>query len=152
MTIQAILNLYEMGFDKVYYLYATRFSSYYTPGVKDLLNQVGIDYQSLVPSNDSLAFILLRSVYETIQQPEAGPILMHCWNGWHMSGLASAYALMQFCDFSPTQAWDYWRKNTDGHDQGFTKVKSRILNFKPEPGLLINERQKEEYCPCRMTQ
>lgn len=149
MTFQAILNLYEMGFDKVYYLYASRFSTQYPEPVRNLLTEVGIEYQSLVPTNDSLANLLLQSIYQTIESPEAGPILVHCWNGWHMSGLISAYALMQFCDFTGAQAWEYWRKNTDGHDEGFHKVKSRILNYKPDPSMLLTERQKAEYCPCR---
>ena len=149
MTFQGVLNLYELGFDKVFYLYSNRFSTLYPEPVQGLLNQVGIEYRSLVPSNDSIANILLKSIYQTIASPEAGPILIHCWNGWHMSGLASAYALMQFCDFSGPEAWEYWRKNTDGHDSGFSKIKTKILNFKQEPSMLLTERQKAEYCPCR---
>ncbi|MBM3431799.1 MAG: hypothetical protein FJX92_02185 [Bacteroidetes bacterium] len=149
MTFQGLLNLYERGFDKVYYLYASRFSTQYPEPLLDLLDQVGIEYRSIVPTNDSIARLLLRSIYQTIESPEAGPILIHCWNGWHMSGLVSAYALMQFCAFSGPQAWEYWRKNTDGNDNGFGKLKSRILNFTPDPALQLSERQKTEYCPCK---
>jgi hypothetical protein len=149
MTFQGVLNLYEMGFDKVYYLYASRFNTQYPESVQQLLSQIGIEYKSIVPGNDSLANVLLRSVYQTIQSPEAGPVLVHCWNGWHMSGLISAYALMQFCDFTGKQAWEYWRKNTDGNDKGFDKVKNRILSFKPDPAMLLSDREKSEFCPCQ---
>lgn len=149
MTFQGVLNLYELGFDKVYYLYSNRYGTQYPSDVQALLNQIGIEYKSIVPVNDSLANILMRSIYQTIESPESGPILVHCWNGWHMSGLVSAYALRQFCNFSGEEAWAYWRKNTDGNDKGFSKVRSRILNFIPDPSLKLTERQKQEYCPCQ---
>jgi hypothetical protein len=148
MTFQGILNLYELGFDKVYYLYANRFTNQYPTEIRQLLNEVGIEYNSIVPVNDSLANVLMRSIYQTIESPEAGPILVHCWNGWHMSGLVSAYALRQFCDFNGEQAWEYWRKNTDGNDKGFSKIKTRIVNFQPDPALRLTKKQQSEYCPC----
>lgn len=152
MTFQGVLDLYEMGFDKVYYLYSNRFSTLYPTSVQQLLDKVGIQYRSLVPVNDSLANVLLKSVHQTIESPEAGPVLVHCWNGWHMSGLVSAYALMQFCDFTGAEAWEYWKKNTDGHDNGFSKIKTRIMGFKPDPSMVLTEREKSEYCPCQNQQ
>jgi len=148
LAFQTLLNLRENGFGKAYYLYAKNFQVQYTPDMLSLLSQVGIDYKSVVPTNDSLVLILLSEIQQTIEYPDRGAILIHCWNGWHMSGLVSAYALMQFCDFTPTMAWDYWRKGTDGNDRGFTKLRKRIFAFQPNKQLKIGDYEKSTICPC----
>lgn len=148
ITFQGVLNLYEAGFDKVYYLYATRFSTFYPDSVQDLLSSIGISYESVIPKSDSAAQIILRSIYASIQEPNPGRILMHCWNGWHMSGLASAYALMQFCNFKPIDALAYWERNTDNNYKGYEKLKRQILDFTPDPSLVLLPSQRLKYCPC----
>jgi hypothetical protein len=149
LSFQTLINLRENGFSKAYYLYAKNFEVYYSKEMIDGLNGIGIAYQSMVPKNDSIANILLNEVYLSIRNPDRGAILMHCWNGWHMSGLISALSLVQFCDYSPIEAWEYWRYCTDGNDKGYTKIKDRILKFTPNPNLTISKEEKENICPCK---
>jgi hypothetical protein len=148
ITFQGVLNLYEAGFDKVFYLYSTRFATFYPDSVQALLSSIGISYESVVPRSDSAAFTILRSIYASIQEPNPGRILVHCWNGWHMSGLASAFALMQFCNFRPVDALAYWERNTDNNYKGYEKLKKQILDFTPDPALVLMPSQRSKYCPC----
>ena len=148
LAFQTLLNLREQGFGKAYYLYSKHFNEQYTSDKLNLLSSLGINYQSLVPTTDSLIFVLLSDIHQSILSPENGAVLVHCWNGWHMSGLVSAYALMQFCDFTPIMAWEYWKKCTDGNYAGFSKIRKRIFEFKPSKQLNIDDREKSKICPC----
>lgn len=149
LSFQTLINLRENGFSKAYYLYAKNFDLFYTKEMIEGLNAIGIAYSSMVPKNDSIAYILLNDVYESIKNPNQGAVLMHCWNGWHMSGLISALSLIQFCDYSPSEAWEYWRKCTDGNDKGYTKIKERIFNFKPKTEYIISKDEQLKICPCK---
>jgi hypothetical protein len=149
LSFQTLVNLRENGFSKAYYLYAKNFDFHYSKEMLEGLNSIGIAYSSMVPKNDSIAYILLNEVYESIKNPNQGAILMHCWNGWHMSGLISALSLIQFCNYSPADAWEYWRKCTDGNDKGYTKIKDRIFNFIPSTELAISTEEQAKICPCK---
>lgn len=150
VSIQTLLNLYESGFDKVYYLYRDNFNTLYSPEIISDLKNIGITYSSMVPTNDSLRYLILSDIYKQIKTPGSGAILLHCWNGWHMSGMISALALRQFCDFSPQKAWAYWQLCTDGNDKGFNTIRERIINFTPYESLRISPEEKKRICPCKM--
>jgi len=150
VSLQTLLNLYESGFDKVYYLYRDNFNTAYTPEMINDLKNIGITYTSMVPTNDSLRYLILSDIYKQIKSPGSGAILLHCWNGWHMSGMISALALRQFCDFSPQKAWTYWQMCTDGNDKGFNTIRERIINFTPYESLRISPEEKKRVCPCKM--
>jgi len=150
VSLQTLLNLYENGFDKVYYLYRDNFNSNYSPEILDGMKNMGLTYTSMVPNNDSLRYLILSDIYKQIKTPGSGAILLHCWNGWHMSGLISALALRQFCDFSPQKAWQYWQLCTDGNDKGFNSIRDRIINFIPYESLRISQEEKNRVCPCKM--
>lgn len=149
LSFQTLVNLRENGFSKAYYLYAKNFDLHYSKEMIEGLNSIGIAYSSMVPKNDSIAYILLNEVFESIKSPNQGAILMHCWNGWHMSGLISALSLMQFCNYSPTDAWEYWKTCTDGNDKGYTKIRERIFKFIPKAELSISKEEQNKICPCK---
>lgn len=149
LSFQTLLNLYESGFRRAYYLYSSNFDKAGWPAMTSVLNEVNMDYVSLVPKNDSLAKIILTDIFHSITGDSSGAILVHCWNGWHMSGLVSAYALIQFCDFKPDQAWEYWKACTDNNYAGFPKIKARIFAFLPDEKIKITNEKKQEICPCK---
>ncbi len=148
LPFQMLFSLKSYGFTEAIYLYAKNFGYYYSDSLLELLNKEGFQYASIVPNEDSIAYEILKKVKNHISQPSSGAIYIHCWNGWHMSGLISAYALMQFCDFNNNQALEYWKSGTDGNHNGYEKVKLRIRNFKKYPDLEISLSQKMRVCPC----
>lgn len=91
---------------------------------------------------------ILKEIYESIIDPSGGPVYVHCWNGWHASGLISAMALRQFCNYTLDQSVDYWVKNTDGHnkDKGYESFRLKIKKFEPFPEFKISEEQKKLIC------
>ena len=82
-------------------------------------------------------------------QNNSGPIYMHCWNGWHASGLASALALRQFCGMNSKDAVSYWDKNTDGNntDPNFESIRQSIRDFVPWAEFKITPEVRERICP-----
>lgn len=90
---------------------------------------------------------ILELVFKRIKGTLNGPIYAHCWNGWHSSGLISAIALKQFCDWTDAQADAYWVKNTDGNYDGFTTLRKRIKDFKPLEKFKITAEEKALICP-----
>ncbi len=148
LSIQSIIQLSDFGFKDVIYLYNKNFDYYYSNEAISQLAKIGINYQSIVPNNDSLANVILNLLYKKIKNPNEGPVYLHCWNGWHMSGLISAYALMQFCDFSKFAAWEYWKYGTDNNYKGYERIKKRIDDYKLNPDLMISSTEKLKICPC----
>jgi len=91
---------------------------------------------------------ILEQVYDCTQGIGSCPIYTHCWNGWHASGLISAVALRQFCDFSADQAVQYWIDGTDSlNNSNYPTVKAAIREFKPLPELKIGRDIQEKICP-----
>jgi len=148
LALESILRLSSMGFSDIIYLYSKDFSFYYSSDLLSKLRANGVNYQSIVPGDDSLARIIISMIYQRIKNPNEGPIYLHCWNGWHMSGLISAFLLMQFCDFSNNDALVYWMKGTDGNDKGYDKIKKRISSFTKSPEFSITPNEKFRICPC----
>jgi len=149
LPLQSLINIWEAGFTNIYYLYSTNFDKEYPADFREVLDKMDIHYRFLGPKVDSSRYAILKDVYTTIQHPEHGPVLTHCWNGWHMSGLISACALMQFCDFTNQKALAYWTAGTDKNDKGYETIKSIILQYRPYPDLIISDEQKKRICPCR---
>jgi hypothetical protein len=148
LSFQTLLNLREQGFRGAYYLYNSNFESVGWPQMLSALKAVDMEYSSVIPKTDSAACIILTDVYHSIKGISKGAILVHCWNGWHMSGLMSVYALMQFCDFNPVDAWEYWKTCTDNNYNGFEKIRKRIFEFIPDKDMKITEDEKKKICPC----
>jgi hypothetical protein len=90
---------------------------------------------------------ILKSIYNRIKGQLDGPIYVHCWNGWHASGLISGIALKQFCDWNSSEVLAYWRKNTDGNSRGHSTVKRKLRHFQPYKEYAISKREKALICP-----
>lgn len=148
---QGLRNLCEEGFERSYYLYRTNFET--APTLTRCETPAGIaaslDYRQLSPFDDEHAYEMLRDVHGTIADPTRGPIYLHCWNGWHASGLIAAKILRQFCDYSAEEAVEYWDRNTDGHntEPRYERIRQRIRDFEPYPEFAIPDSVASGICP-----
>jgi hypothetical protein len=75
------------------------------------------------------------------------PMLVHCWNGWHASGITSALILRQFCGVNGDNAVAYWNCNTDDNCIGYNKIRARIRAFTPYDNLKISNEVRDKVCP-----
>lgn len=148
LPLSGIKNLQSAGFKQAIYLYSKNFETQYPQSRLDSLKKTGFNYQCRSKWEEAELEIFIAELYEQIQAPPYQPIYIHCWNGWHQSGLLSAVILMQFCDLNNYQAIQYWEENTDGNNKGFAAVKTKILNFKKISKYSISESQKKQICPC----
>jgi LysM repeat protein len=114
----------------------------------DSLNELGFNYRCLPDLNTDVVKGIFTDLNKLIYAEEIAPIYIHCWNGWHQSGMLSAFTLMQFCGISNQQALKYWEQNTDGNYKGFPAVKSKILEFKPYKEFQTDSITRARICPC----
>lgn len=144
----ALKNLCEEGFKTSIYLYTTHFSSASkSSSCQTFENEKNhMQYQQITALDEPNADVFLELFYKAIKGQIPSPIYIHCWNGWHASGLVSTLALRQFCGLDADQALRYWTENTDGHSNGYTEIKNRIRNFIPRAQFQISEAEKREVC------
>ena len=147
MPSWGLKQLSDVGFDKAVYLYSHNFEYWYPQARLDSLEEEGFEYICR-PKLDNYLDDYLQDVMDRANDTTSGAMYIHCWNGWHQSGLLSAYTLMQFCDYSNYEALKYWETCTDGNYRGFSKVKSRIRDYKPSDKYYFTEEQQKKYCPC----
>lgn len=144
---EGLKNLCVNGFDCAVYLYGKNFSDA-PKEMRAKVNENELHYIKNTLSNEKDVVQMLKMVYENINDKNAGPIYLHCWNGWHQSGLASALILRQFCNVSGNAAAEYWEKNADGAGKGYDHIKARIRNFEPLKEYKIPAEIQKEICPC----
>lgn len=141
-------SLCEEGFKSAVYLYSTNFST--ASKAISCLNfakqKNQLDYKQISGLNVDNEKTFLEMIYKAIKGQIPSPIYLHCWNGWHASGLVSTLALRQFCGLTAEQGLAYWTENTDTHSTGYEIIKTRIKNFKPLPQLQISELERREIC------
>ena len=107
-----------------------------------------LKYYQISGNEKSEMRTLLEMTYESITNPNKGPLYLHCWNGWHQSGYVSAILLKQFCDLGDEEAVYYWKNNTDTWNNGYDRIKTAIREFKPYSNLKIEDDIKQSICPC----
>ena len=143
-----IRNLCSEGFSKSVYLYTTNYES--APKFHNCQNyesvQTRFDYVQMTGRDEKNTEPFLKMVYDLIQSESGGPIYLHCWNGWHASGLVSALILRQFCDYSSADALSYWIRNTDGNSSGYEEIKARIKGFQPLQKFKISKEIQAQIC------
>lgn len=133
-------NLCTSGFGRAIYLYRANFEgesdlNCTCNGTQNSFHYDQYDY------NDSLHIRkMLELVKEHAENDSLGPIYMHCWNGWHASGLLSALSFRQFCGVDGQTAADYWDLGTDGANKSprYEKIRQQIKDFEPYPDLFID--------------
>lgn len=145
---QGLKDLCEQNFSQAIYLYKKNYASAQkevtcTNSEKNKNHLKYTQLSALDPKNEKE---FLTSILKAIQNP-GHPILMHCWNGWHASGLVSTLALRQYCGFNAEEAVEYWIKNTDGNSKGYEKIKKRIREFRPYSDLKISQGVQNNICP-----
>ena len=142
-----LINLANEGFSTAVYLYPTNYDS----SKHEIINTKTKDtlkYLNLTGSKKKTLRKIVEMVADVINNPDKGPIYFHCWNGWHQSGLISSVILMQFCNFSPGKAYDYWIENTDNIHKGYKKIKEEIKSFEPFEDITIDKKTQSKICPC----
>jgi len=147
LPIDGFTNLCEEGFRTVVYLYATNFDK--VPQAVDCNSVRGphrLPYDQMTAVSRYRE--ILEKIFVAIHDPAKAPVYVHCWNGWHASGMISAMSLRQFCGYSAADTLAYWTKNTDGTDDGsYEGIKRRIREFQPYPDLLISPAIQAKICP-----
>lgn len=142
-------SLCEEGFMQGFYLYTTNLET--APPQSSCNSLYGawtFKYSHQSPYNPAGLKAIFTAVKKSIDN-NSGPIYMHCWNGWHASGLASALALRQFCGVSATKAVTYWDQNTDGNntDPNFEPLRKTIREFVPMAEFKISADIQDRICP-----
>ncbi len=141
-------NLCEEGFATSVYFYPNNFSG--APKVTpcgDVTGSNQLEYQQITAFNKNNHEALLNLIFQRIKGQIHGPIYGHCWNGWHASGLIASLALQQFCDWTPAEAGDYWKKNTDGNAKGYEAVLRQVMSFHKILKYEITSGEKAAICP-----
>ena len=141
-------NLCEEGFSTAIYYY----SENYSKAPKQVVCGTGEDKNTLnYKQKNALTTAnqpaILQLIHDRIKGKLSGPIYGHCWNGWHASGVIAAISLRQFCGWTASEARAYWRKNTDGNLDGYSKVEAMVVNFKPIEALKISAAEQAAICP-----
>ena len=106
-----------------------------------------LDYDK---SSSSKTHDLMKDIHAVIENPEKGPILVHCMWGVHSSGAVSAMALVQFCGWSEDRAKAYWNKarNNAPCSGGCDKwIAGKFKSFEIDPKLTISAEQQRLICP-----
>ena len=144
-------NLCEEGFSKAVYLYSTNFST--APkqtNCRDLFSKNNqLNYVQWSPYNAADVKKVFTEIKSVLDDARKGPIYLHCWNGWHASGLISSLVLRQFCGISGEKAVQYWDKNTDGNnkDSAYEKIRQSIRDFKPMEEFKVSPEVQKVICP-----
>ena len=141
-------NLCKEGFHDAIYLYPTNYNS--APKSVKCKTYKGekseINYSQITAFDEPNTEKFLKFAYDMINDQKSGPLYIHCWNGWHASGVISALMLRQFCGLSATEALNYWIENTDEHNVGYDDLKARIKNFKPLEKYKISKESQKQIC------
>jgi len=140
-------HLCAEGFKTSIYLYTTNYASApHQVNCSSLRGSNRLEYLQIDPKTKP--YEILKLLHTAIFHSEYGPIYVHCWNGWHASGLISALALRQFCDVSASDAIAYWDRNADKNaGVAYQPIKNLILQFKPFADLTISKSLQNKICP-----
>jgi hypothetical protein len=154
LPVEGMNNLCKEGFSSVYYMYTTNYDKNLsrvkckTERGVDQSRENEMAYLQKGPWDQNAQHTILKTIFNAIMNPKAGPVYLHCWNGWHASGLISAFTLRQFCNFTGEQAVKYWDLNTDGNNKGksYDSYRAQIRNFKQFSDLTLSAEISKGIC------
>ncbi|MEX1192909.1 MAG: OmpA family protein [Brumimicrobium sp.] len=151
MPDDGIRNLCQEGFSAAIYLYRENFE---TAPEKDTCGCINggvndLDYYQFDYYDQEHIYDALKLVYDAAVNDSVGPVYMHCWNGWHASGLFGALTLRQFCGYDKWEAINYWDLGTDGANNSprYQKIREIIKDFEPYEDLMIKDSLGNTICP-----
>ncbi|MDX1651193.1 MAG: OmpA family protein [Brumimicrobium sp.] len=146
-----IRNLCAEGFSASVYLYRENFE---TAPPKDTCACVkggwnDLSYYQFDYFDEKHIYEALKLVYESAINDSVGPVYLHCWNGWHASGLLAALTLRQFCGYDKWEAINYWDLGTDGANNSprYQKIREMIKDFEPYEEFRISDSLGNAICP-----
>lgn len=144
ITNNTLAGLCEEGVSSAYYLYPK--VGFTNKGVHSC-GRGTIEYKGGSFNAKGARPILLEVM--NAANGRQGPVLVHCWNGWHAAGEVAAYALMQFCGWSGDQAANYWADTiADRRNIGkYGSVLNRIRTFKPYGDIGVTDAVRANICP-----
>ncbi|UVO28140.1 hypothetical protein [Bradyrhizobium arachidis] len=145
---EGLTNLCQEGFSQAYYVYgASGFKPAPTQCERNGTTNV-FNYSALHPQySDHGRKTFLTAIRDRIVSGNHEPILVHCWNGYHASGVSSAIALRQFCGLSAEEAVTYWITTaTPLEEKARERSLAQIRNFKPIESLSITAKQQQMVC------
>lgn len=146
LPVDGLNNLCAEGFSTAVYLYGKNFQESKKIFIS---NSDTLKYIQNSGMNRKTQEDIVKMVIDRIENPDLGPIYLHCWNGWHQSGYVASMLLMQFCNYTNQQARTYWEQNTDGAYKKFDNVKKMIANFEPFKNYKIDKEIQDMICPCK---
>ena len=135
--------LCEKGFSRAFYADFGKNTDYDTTSC----SAGSLDYKSARSSRPS---DFLKGVHSVIENPDKGPVFVHCMWGVHSSGALSAMALVQFCGWSEDRAKQYWNKARNNAPCGGgcdSWIDAKFKHFKYDPALEISDAQRAAICP-----
>lgn len=143
LSSSQLSELCDNGFSRAFYVdYGKNTKFGKTPCKSGL-----IDYQS---TRSSRASNVMKALYEVIQNPDQGPVYVHCMWGVHSSGAVAAMALVQFCGWSENRAKEYWNDARNGApcSGGCDKwIDGKFAKFSVDASLNISNAQRAAICP-----
>ncbi len=147
LQARALQNLCKEGFADAFFAYGNRALHETVNCARDrgsnVLSYRGLRPQS--PGSDRREF--LRILHDQITGPDHRPVFVHCWNGYHASGIAAAVALRQFCGISAEDAVAYWKSEAPSlPEPAQTKSIDQIRNFSPIPELTLTPADQKIVC------
>jgi outer membrane protein OmpA-like peptidoglycan-associated protein len=146
-----IRNLCNEGFSASVYLYRQNFDSAPTRDTCGCIDGGWNEhkYYQYDYNDQNHIYEMLKLVHQSATNDSIGPLYLHCWNGWHASGLLSALCLRQFCGFDKWEAINYWDLGTDGANNSprYQVIREIIKDFEPYPDLMITDELGNTICP-----
>jgi hypothetical protein len=164
---EGLTNLCQEGFSAAIYLYDDHYSTAKVSTACNIRPDVAsaqppntlsyLDKLPLSKAGDAVVRDILQMVHAKLTgAADPRPMLVHCYNGWHASGITSALVLRQFCGVNGDDAVAYWNCNTDGVCSGkkdskeaksYNKIRARIRAFKAYDDLKITTEIRDKVCP-----
>jgi hypothetical protein len=154
LPAEGLANLCKEGFRNVFYMYTTNYDKNSNPvnckteRGPDSKLEIKMNYLQKGPWDRNSQHEILKTIHDNILNPSSGPVYLHCWNGWHASGLISSFSLKQFCNYSGDQAARYWDLNTDGNNKGkaYESYRGQIRSFVPFEDLKLPVEVMSQIC------
>jgi hypothetical protein len=146
---KALVNLCEEGFSQAIYLLEENFDL--ASKITDCSDFNGetnsLFYEQKDWDADQDLYDILSYTYDILQNDEAQPIYLHDYNGWHESGYVAAILLRQYCNYTPSEAVDYWQLSIDDENDSYELVEDKIRNFVKVADFMISQDLVGEVCP-----